>query len=86
MVGVGLLLLLASLLVVGNSVTTMSYFCSECSSERRDLHVIPFGLRTLGRLHGREAPTEFTGLVTAVDRRPCAHRWVFSVGSGGGYV
>jgi len=86
MVGVGLILLLAGLFVAANSFTTMTYFCSECALERHDLHVIPFGMRTLGRFHGREAPTEFTALVTAVDRRPCAHRWVFANGSGGAYA
>lgn len=86
MVGVGLLLLLAGLFVAAHSFTTMTYFCSECVSERRDVHVMPFGLRTHVKLRGRESATVFTALVTAVDRGPCAHRWVFGVGSGGSYA
>jgi len=85
-VGVGLVPLLAGLLVAANSFTTMTYFCSECASERRDLRVIPFGLGTVGKFRGRPAPTEFTTMVAAVDRRPCAHLWVFANGSGGAYA
>lgn len=85
-VGVGLVLILALLFVVTHSFTRMTYFCSGCASERKDVDVIPFGLGPLATIRGRETPTEFTALVSAVDPRPCAHRWVFAVGSGGSYA
>ena len=86
MVGVSLVLLLAGLLVAANSFTTMTYFCSECAVDRRDLRVMLPSLRSMGTLRRKVTPTEFTVIVKGVDPGPCAHRWVFAVGSGGSFA
>lgn len=86
MVGVGLILLLTVVFVTIHTFTTMTYFCTGCAAERRDEHAIPFGLCTIGKLRGKVTRTRFTAMIAAVDSKPCAHRWVFSVGSGGSFA
>jgi len=86
MAGVGLLLVLAGMIVFGNSFTTMRYVCSECASDRQEIQVRPFGMRSLGALTRKETSSKFTTLIQAADPGPCAHRWVFSDGSGGAYA